>query len=270
MNADSRRETALAAARAGSLVAEDRFRTDLTVDTKDGKTDVVTAADRDAQRAVRDRLREAYPDEPIVGEENDAPTTVPPEGPAWIVDPIDGTNNYVREFPTWVTAVTSVVDGEPVASAIVAPALEDTYVAGEDGSTRNGTAITVSEIDDPDAGVVCPTLWWPRDRRDEYSAIATALLQAFGDIRRHGSAQLELALVASGTLDGVVSNILANPWDTVAGVQLVRQAGGTVTDLDGARWQHDSTGLVASNGAIHDSLLAAAQAADDRFGTPSA
>jgi myo-inositol-1(or 4)-monophosphatase len=263
MNIDRRRETALDAARAGAAIAQDRFRTELSVETKDGKTDVVTAADRDAQRAVRDRIREAYPDDPVVGEENDLPTTVPPDGPAWIVDPIDGTNNYVREFPTWVTAVAAVVDGEPVASAIVAPELGDTYVAGDDGFTRNETQLTVSDIDNPDSAAVCPTLWWPRDRRDEYSDITTAILTDFGDIRRYGSAQLELAMVASGTLDGVVSNIRANPWDTVAGAHLLRQAGGTVTDLRETRWQHDSTGLVGSNGRIHEDLLSAARKADD-------
>lgn len=264
MNADRRRETALEAARAGADIAQERFRTDLTVETKDGKTDVVTAADREAQRAVRERIEEAYPDEPVIGEENDAPTSVPPDGAAWIVDPIDGTNNYVRESPAWVTAVAAVVDGAPVASALVAPSLGETYVAGDDGFRRNGEVMTVSAVDDPDAGVVCPTLWWPRDRRDEYSTITTEILQNFGDVRRYGSAQLELAMVASGTLDGVVSNIRANPWDTVAGVHLIRQANGNVADLGNDQWKHDSTGLIASNGRIHEPLCDVARQADER------
>jgi myo-inositol-1(or 4)-monophosphatase len=100
---------------------------------------------------------------------------------------------------------------------------------------------------------------WGRDRRDEYAAACRAVVERFGDLRRLGSAQAQLAMVAAGTLDGVVTNVYANPWDTVAGVHLIRLAGGTVTDVHGDRWRHDSHGLVASNGAIHEQLLGAAQ-----------
>jgi len=78
-------------------------------------------------------------------------------------------------------------------------------------------------------------------------------------MRRFGCAQLELAMVASGALEGTMTNLRANSWDTVAGVQLIREAGGVVTDLEGDRWRHDSAGIVASNGGIHDELLAAAR-----------
>ncbi|MFC7215809.1 inositol monophosphatase family protein [Saliphagus sp. GCM10025334] len=257
-----RAAVAARAAEAGSEVAHDSFRRDIPVELKGGKTDVVTQADRDAQRTVIEVIRETYPDDPIVGEEDDERKTVPPEGPAWIIDPIDGTNNYVRGIRIFATAVAAVVDGEPVGSAVVMPALGDTYRAGPDGVTRNGEPISVSDRDDPETCAVCPTIWWSFDQRDQYAAATREIVQRFGDMRRYGCAQAVLSMVASGALDGVITNHRANPWDSVAGVHLIRTAGGTVTDIEGEPWRYDSRGLVASNGEdeVHDEVLAATRA----------
>ncbi|ELZ02715.1 inositol monophosphatase family protein [Natrialba asiatica] len=262
IDSDHRATLATRAATAGAAVALDSFRTDLELEFKDGKTDVVTQADRDAQAAVIDVIREAYPDDPIVGEEDDALKTVPDTGPAWIVDPIDGTNNYVNETRAFGTAVAAVVDGEPIGAATVCPALDDTYRFGPAGAAVNGDPLTVSDRTDPETSTVCPTYWWPPDRRDQYAAATRAIVTRFSDMRRFGCAQLELAMVASGALEGVVTNRRANPWDTVAGVGLIREAGGVVTDIEGDRWRHDSDGLVASNGALHDEVLAVAREID--------
>ncbi|MFC7238860.1 inositol monophosphatase family protein [Saliphagus sp. GCM10025317] len=257
-----RAAVAARAAEAGSKVAHDSFRKDIPVELKGGKTDVVTQADRDAQRTVIEVIRETYPDDPIVGEEDDERKTVPPEGPAWIIDPIDGTNNYVRGIRIFGTAVAAVVDGEPVGSAVVMPALGDTYWAGPDGVTRNGEPISVSDRDDPETCAVCPTIWWDFGERDQYAAATREIVQRFGDMRRYGCAQAALSMVAAGALDGVITNLRANPWDSVAGVHLIRTAGGTVTDIDGKPWRYDSRGLVASNGEdeVHDEVLAATRA----------
>jgi len=255
----SRTAVAVHAAREGAAVAADSFRTDLAVEHKDEKTDVVTQADHDAQETVIETIRETFPDDPIVGEEADALKQVPETGPAWIVDPIDGTNNYVGGIRAFGTAVAAVVDGEPVGAAFDCPALADRYRAGPDGTFRNDEPLSVSDCADPEAATVCPTFWWDFDQRDQYAAANRALVERFGDMRRFGCAQLELAMVAAGALEGTMTNLRANPWDTVAGVHLIREAGGVVTDLEGERWRHDSDGLVASNGAIHDELLAAAR-----------
>ncbi|SFB96964.1 myo-inositol-1(or 4)-monophosphatase [Halobiforma haloterrestris] len=259
MSEQSDRESvALEAAEAGAEVAADSFRGSLDVDKKDGKTDVVTQADHEAQERVVETIRAAFPEDPIVGEEDEELKAVPEEGPAWIVDPIDGTNNYVAGIRAFGTAVAAVVDGEPVAGANVFPALGDTYRVGPEGAFRNGRNLSVSDYEDPDMATACPTFWWDFDHRGEYGRAARALVERFGDVRRFGCAQLELALVAAGGLEGVVTNKQANPWDTVAGVAMIREAGGVVTDLEGNRWRHDSHGLVASNGGIHDELLEAA------------
>ena len=245
------------AAEAGATVANESFRSDIDVETK-GEDDVVTEADRAAQRAVIESIRETYPDDAVVGEEEDERKTVPESGPAWVIDPIDGTHNYVRDIRVWGTAVAAVVDGEPVASAIVCPALGDTYTADAGGASRNGEPVAVSDVTEPRRATVDPTIWWEYDARDEYAAACEAIVTRFGDMRRLGAAQVVLPTVAAGGLEGTITNVAANPWDTVAGVFAIRQAGGRVTDLDGNRWRHDSTGLVASNGGLHDEVLAAA------------
>jgi myo-inositol-1(or 4)-monophosphatase len=260
---DARADLARRAARAGASVAMEYFRTDVAVERKDGKTDVVTEADRKAQRQVIETIRDEFAADAIVGEEEEELKTVPNEGAAWVIDPIDGTNNFVRGIRVWATSVAAVVDGEPVAAATVLPAMDDAYYRSPEGAFRNGERISVSEKSDPDLFAVCPTIWWPPERRDEYSAVTEAILYRFGDMRRYGCAQAVLAMVAEGSLEGTVTNVDANPWDTVAGVSMVREAGGVVTDLDGDRWRHDSRGLVASNGEAHDELLETARAATD-------
>ncbi|MFC7068350.1 inositol monophosphatase family protein [Halobaculum lipolyticum] len=255
-----RAAVAEAAARAGAAVAGDRFRRGIDVERKGGKTDVVTEADRDSQRRVIERVRETFPDDAVVGEEEDVRKTVPDDGAAWVVDPIDGTNNYVRDIRAFATAVAAVVDGEPVASAIALPAMDDVYVADGDTVRRNGDPVAVSDREDPETAAATPTVWWDFDARDEYAAACTAIVARFGDLRRFGSAQVTLAMVAAGALDATITNVACNPWDTVAGVHMVRTAGGTATDLDGEPWRHDSTGLVVSNGPLHDEALAAARA----------
>ena len=250
------------AATAGADHARRLFRSDLAVETKTGKTDVVTRADREAQRAVVDVLRDADPAATIVGEEGEAEKTVPDSGRAWVVDPIDGTHNYVRGGRCFTTSVALVDDGEAVTGANVLPAMDDTYRTVDGAVRRNGTTVTTSDRTDPETCVVCPTIWWPMDRRDEYARATRAVVERFGDLKRPGSAQAALGRLAAGELDGVLTNVSTNPWDTVAGVHLVRTAGGRVTDLDGDRWTHDARGLVASNGAIHEHVLAAARDVD--------
>ena len=257
-----RAECALRAAEAGGAVALGSFREEVAVETKGEKTDVVTQADRDAQREVAVTIREWFPDEPVVGEEDEERSSVPGSGPAWVVDPIDGTANFVRGIRQWTTSVAATVDGETVAGATVCPALGDTYRFDGERATRDGEELSVSDRTDPEEFTVVPTIWWPFDRRDEYAATCRGIVERFGDMRRYGSAQLELAHCAAGAVDAVVTNVRTNPWDTLVGVALVEAAGGVVTDVEGDPWHRDARGLVASNGRAHDAVLAAAREAE--------
>ena len=259
------------AARAGGAVARKQFRGELDVETKANKNDFVTATDRDAQSQVVATIREEFRDDPFLCEEelvtrtgpetSDAPPTavdsVPDRGPVWVIDPIDGTTNFVRGTHTWATSVAALSDGETVGAATYMPAAGDLYGAGPESATRDGTTLSVSERTDPETFIVTPVGWWDRDDRAEFGRLCTAVVERFGDMRRIGSFQATLAFVADGALDGAVCTARTHPWDTLAGVYMVRQAGGRVTDLQGEPWHHDSTGLVASNGEVHDALLAA-------------
>ena len=274
---DTTRRTTIAerAARAGGELALERFRTDIAVETKDGKTDVVTQADRDAQNRVIEVVREEFPDDAIVGEEDsvepsstghasgqspraeEALKEVPEEGPAWVIDPIDGTSNFVRNVPIWATSVAAVIDGEPVAATNAMPAIDDYYVANGEETRLNGEPVSVSDREDPETCTVAPTLWWDFEQREAFATVVRAIVERFGDMRRFGCAQATLSMVADGGLDGATSDVRPNPWDTVAGVHLVRNAGGRATDLEGERWRHDSEGLVVSNGVVHGTVLEA-------------
>ncbi|MEY7848856.1 inositol monophosphatase [Natrarchaeobius sp. A-rgal3] len=256
---ENRAEIATRAATVGAETANSYFGADLEVSTKSDKTDVVTRADHEAQATAVDEIRSAFEGERIVAEEEGVQTTLSSDGPNWIVDPIDGTNNFVRGVPLWTTSVACVIDGEPVAASTVAPTTDDAFVADDTTTTYDEAAASVSDVSDPQRCDVVPTLWWDYDSRDEYATVCEAITSRFGDLKRYGSTQLELALLASGAVDGVVSNNRGNPWDTVAGVHLVRCAGGVVTDTDGDHWRHDSDGLVASNGSVHDLLLETVQ-----------
>lgn len=258
---EERADLAVRAAETGAQVALASFRGNLTIETKSAKTDLVTETDRDAQRRVIETIREES-DDPVVAEEADALKQVPESGPAWILDPIDGTSNFVRGLRIWGTSVTAIEDGEPAVAATVLPALSDTYLVGVDGVTLNGDSVTVSAREDPETFAVAPT-HIEYDRPKQYATLLGTLVEKFGDIRRFGSSQATLAAVADGSIEAAITNVRMSPWDTVGGAHMIRQAGGAVTDLAGDPWRHDSQGLVASNGVAHEDVLTAVQRATE-------
>jgi len=256
---DERLRLAKRAASQGGAVAMDAFRRTVGVETKAHKNDLVSEADRAAQKRVIETL-DAESDAPVVGEEDGAERSVPDAGRAWVVDPIDGTANYLRGIRTWTTSVAAVEDGRPVAAASVAPAADDTYAAGADGARLNGESVAVSDREDAETFAVAVLGWGPHGERGDYARLASRIVERFGDMRRFGSMQTALAFVAAGSLDAAITTGRPNPWDSVAGAHLVRAAGGRVTDRSGADWRHDSDALVASNGHCHDAVLAVARA----------
>lgn len=269
-------ETARRAAVAGRAAADGAALAneygEIQAETKTGPTDYVTAADHAAQRLVLDRLAAAYPEEPVVGEEDGDDErlrdSVPETGPAWIVDPVDGTANYVRGLPTWACAVACVADGDPVAGAVVAPELDRRYVADATAARLDGDRVAVDDRTDPRECSVVPFYWWSHDERDAYAAGLDAAVRRFDDVRRPGCAQASLASVADGGVSGVFTDRRVASWDAAAGVHLVRRAGGRVTDLGGQRWTVGARGLVASNGvdAVHEALATCARAAAEASG----
>lgn len=261
MDATSRLALLREAAHEGAAVAMGGFRGEFTVDSKERALDSVTEFDREVQRRVATRLREEDGDAVVVGEESlpdiESRTTVPNEGHAWVVDPIDGTNNFVNGNRNWGVAVSAVEDAEPVAAVNAFPALGDTYAAADGEVMRDTTAVTVSDRTDPEEFTINPIFGISPDHRRKLSEYVDIVAEEFGDHRRFGCAQLALSAVASGELEAAVSAVRLHPWDLVGGVHLIRQAGGRVTDASGERWTPTSKGLVASNGEAHDALVEA-------------
>ncbi|UIO99090.1 inositol monophosphatase [Halobaculum sp. CBA1158] len=255
-DATDRLDTCIAAAESGGRVALDSFRSELTVETKaDGPMDAVTAVDRAVQSHVFEHVSDAYPDDAVVGEEDDALKRVPESGVAWVVDPIDGTTNYVGGNRVWMTSVAVCRDGEPIAAANYAPATDDLYVAGDDVARRNGESATVRDRSDPKSFAVNPIFGLSARHRRELVRVAETVMTEFGDLRRFGCAQAALSGVATGEIDAAVSTVELSDWDTAAGVHIVRRAGGTATDVHGDRWTPGSEGLIASNGEAHEALV---------------
>jgi myo-inositol-1(or 4)-monophosphatase len=258
------------AARAGGVVAEEAFRGDLTVEAKQSPTDLVSNADREAQQQVLATIAQEFPRATVVCEE-DAPQvgagdlelaeSLPESGPAWVVDPIDGTGNFVREIGFWATSVAAVVDGDPVAGATAMPAMNDIYTAGPESVSRNDEPMAVSDRTDPAAFVIGTTGRWSTSDPAMPTAMIREVTERFGDSRRFGCIQGLLALVAAGGMDGAIMPDPPNAWDSLAGVHLLRRAGGRATTLSGERFTDGDDALIASNDSRHDVVLDAAQAA---------
>jgi myo-inositol-1(or 4)-monophosphatase len=264
------------AARAGGVVANESFRGDLSVDTKSRKNDLVTQADREAQQQVIATISQEFPTATLVCEEESQPIgagmeditlveEIPASGDAWVVDPIDGTSNFVREIRFWATSVAALSGGEPVGVATYLPAEDDIYTAGPESVSRNDTSMAVSDRTDPETFAVGLIGWWPPRHGEEYASLFESAAAQFGDLRRMGSMQSTLALVAAGGYDAAVMPGTPHPWDSIAGVHLIRRAGGTVTNLHGESWQNGDRGLVASNGQAHETVLETVQAGIEDF-----
>lgn len=197
--------------------------------------DYVTQVDLTSERAIARHLQDAAPTIPVLGEElggiPDAPRT-------WVVDPLDGTTNFVHGFPAVGVSVALVQEGRPIAGCVHAPFLGETYLAGEGlGAWResaDGTRVGLRVSERPPERAVVGT-GFPFRRKEKlprYLAAFAAALEAFEDLRRPGAASMDLAWVAAGVFDGFFELALA-PWDVAAGGLLVEEAGGMVTDWSG-------------------------------------
>lgn len=251
---DCRSEMPLDAAQVGANTAAEDYRRALSVDTKRNKNDYVTDADRAAQDAIVNHIHSAFPNEPIVAEENDQQEHVPDSGPAWVIDPIDGTTNYVHGLPIWTASVSSVMDGELIGGATVLPATGDSYHADGNDLYLNGNAVTVSDRTDVETFVLGVLGSGAIGERSRYARLTSDVVTHFGDLRRLGCTTAALAFVASGHLDAAITATPKRPWDLLAGCHMVECAGGTVTTFDGTEWERATDFVIASNGQAHEEI----------------
>lgn len=248
-------DVALLAAAAGAQVIRGHFGTGVAAEWK-GDVDPVTAVDRESEAAVIEVIRRHRPDDSILAEESGGGDW--DRGRVWIVDPLDGTVNFVHAFPQVATSVGMRHDGEGVVGVVSDVVREEVFSASSgNGAHLNGDPIRVSAQSSPARSLVGTGFSYERQRRAQEMADTLAgVLQRFQGIRRVGSAALDLCWVATGRLDAYWEYGV-RPWDTAAGALIVTEAGGRVSSFDGAPYPLDDPGLVASNGIVHDALIEA-------------
>ena len=245
-------ETAVAAAKAAGEVLRNGFGQHLEVKYK-GEVDLVTKADENAEGAIKEVLRESFPNYGMLAEEGGEF-----EGGGdvrWIVDPLDGTTNYAHGFPVFCTSIALEKDGEVILGVVHDPMTNETYTAERaSGATLNGEPIAVSETDEPIRALLATG--FPYDRDD-----MPAALDLFGrfamltqSMRRLGSAALDLCYVATGRLDGYYERGI-KVWDIAAGTLILREAGGKVSDYRGNELSLERGEVVASNGPLHQDMV---------------
>jgi myo-inositol-1(or 4)-monophosphatase len=242
-----------AARRAGTLIRA-RHRERQEVSFKSTAVDLVTQVDREAEALIVGMIREAFPDHAIVAEESESSRVS--GGPCWYIDPIDGTTNFTHGYPVCAVSI-ALAEGEELRFGLVHdPLREETFSAVKgDGARLNGFPIGVSEAASLDQALL--GTGFPYDRReraDFYLAFVGAALRRARDIRRAGSAALDLCYVACGRLDGYWEWNL-HAWDTAAGAVILTEAGGRITDFSGSSHRLGDPDTAASNGRIHDELL---------------
>lgn len=220
---------------AGQLVRDHSGAPDMRpeFDDKSSATDLVTEFDRLAEHHIVSELARLRPGDGILAEEGAASAST--TGTTWVIDPIDGTTNFVYGLPTWSTSVAAAVDGITIAGAVYAPALDEMYSAARGaGASLNGHRIGRTSSSRPlETAIIATGFTYRRDRRIAQAALVGHLLSAVGDIRRLGSAALDLCLVAAGRVDAYVEEHL-NSWDVAAGLLIATEAGAQVSDFSGA------------------------------------
>jgi len=219
------------AERAGALLLGVLGDERVAVETKSSGTDMVTEMDRAAERAIIDGIRAHRPHDAFLGEEgaDEAGTS----GVRWVIDPLDGTTNYLYRFPVWAVSVAAEVEGETVAGAVHDPLHRETFRAVKHGGAlRNGVPLRVGGASELATALVATGFSYdPPTRRHQAAALA-GIIHQVRDVRRAGAAALDLCWVASGRLDLYYESGL-HAWDWAAAALVATEAGAVVGDLDG-------------------------------------
>lgn len=245
-------EVAVEAAREAGSILRSEFDRPKEISYK-GEVDIVTESDRRAEALIVARLRAEFPDHGIVAEEGGKGAAAGAKY-CWHVDPLDGTTNFAHGYPCFAVSIGLLEGGEPIVAAVMNPYSSELFTAmrGE-GAYLNAKRIHVSPIEKLAESLVC-TGFPPKHRRSSanMSYYWEFTLRSHG-VRRDGSAALDLCAVASGRFEAFWEFGLSS-WDTAAGMLLVTEAGGVVTDFAGGTYHPGGRELLASNGRIHPEM----------------
>jgi myo-inositol-1(or 4)-monophosphatase len=253
---------ALRAARAGAQVLIDAGlpRPGGAADTK-GAGDYVTQWDRRSESAILEVLAREAPGIAVLAEERGGARA----GTMWAVDPLDGTTNFTRGFPSVGVSVGLLEDGLPLLGVVIAPFFDKEFAAARgQGATLNGERLPLLRVLDPSNAVVATGFpFRNKQLLPRYLSVMEGSLERFEDLRRAGAAALDLAWTAAGTFDGFFELGL-NTWDVAAGAALVVEVGGRVTDWSGGDTWAETGNILAASPAVHEALLELARDSPQR------
>lgn len=245
---------------AGAVLREELERPP-TIDYK-GEFDLVTQADRRSEQVIVRRLQERFPQHAVAAEEGTGKETG--SDYRWHVDPLDGTTNFAHKYPCFCVSMALARQNELLLGVIYNPVYQELFAAARgEGATFNGKKIHCSKVTSLKSSLLCTG--FPNHKR-----LASPNIHYYWDftlrshgVRRDGSAALDLAYVAMGRFDSFWEFGL-NPWDTAAGVVLVEEAGGKITDLQGQPYTLGGPTILASNGLIHEEMVRVAEEVKQR------
>lgn len=245
--------TALHAAQIAGKYIQDSLTQLATVDEK-GRADLVTNVDKTSENIIMEQIQEHYPDHSILAEESGE--SQKDEGTLWVIDPLDGTSNFVHGYPKYAVSIAVQVDGETQIGIVYDPWGEELFSAmrGE-GAYLNQTPIQVSKTTALDQSLLGTGLPYEISERwyRTFDLFKLFYARTHG-VRRDGSAALDLCYVASGRLDGFWEYDL-HPWDVAAGLLIAKEAGGVTTNFSDKESSLYDTEFLATNGRIHEQML---------------
>jgi fructose-1,6-bisphosphatase/inositol monophosphatase family enzyme len=219
------------AAQAAALLVDGLDRPRSSVSTKSTSTDMVTEMDRASERLIVDGLRAARPDDALVGEEGASAAGT--SGVRWIIDPVDGTTNYLYGLAGFAVSIAAELDGQPAIGVVNDPLHRDVFTAVRGrGAHRNGRTLHVEGADDLAHALVATGFAYDPERRRRQAEVLIQVLPRIRDIRRIGAASVDLCSVACGRVDAYYERGLG-PWDFAAGALIAAEAGAVVGDLAG-------------------------------------
>lgn len=242
-----------AALEAGELMVRAAERLDSVRFSEKSQNDFVSEIDQKAEAVIIKHLRRTYPDHAILAEESGATGQ---SDYVWIIDPLDGTTNYLRGLPHYAISIALSVRGRIEHGLVYDPLRQELFTASRgEGARLNDRRIRVGERKSLEGAILATALpFRQRQHLDPYMASFNAVFADCGDIRRTGSAALDLAYVAAGRLDGYWELGL-KPWDIAAGMLLVQESGGMSSDFKGSNGSLDNGQIVAGNPRVFKALL---------------
>jgi len=240
---------------AGGVILKEGYLSENTGFDKKGIVDVVTKWDLKSERAIRETIISAFPDHNILGEEEGAQGDMT-SGYTWIIDPLDGTVNFVHRFPFFCVSIACQFEGNIFAAGIYAPIPEQTFLAEKDnGATLNGKSISVSDTKDlNDSLFVTGFSYERRQQRDKLLNLVGNAIDSVQGVRRTGSAAMDLAYTAAGIFDAY-AEFGIHAWDIAAGSLLVTEAGGKVSKVNGDTLDVFGREILASNSQLHHKII---------------